>query len=319
MKYITNNYQGFVFEKDLSQSFTNKPTTLVDEKNLIKLRSDKHISDSDMEVVKFLFHHRFATVKILLQYLTKLKFSKTEEELKQDLSRLTKHRVVNSFALIESAAFKNGIRPEIPYDALLVYCLDIGGRVLIGHFHNADTTGWYTTENMRSAEKVGKDLVRNQFLIQLINDCNFFENDKNYFKSDPVYSINKTRVVPSFEMRISVKDDMKYYVGDIVRREDFPEYRDHLFKLDSVMSTNAWKKYFYDIEKYPTILFICEDDAHALEVAKMIASSTSFNPSTDFRITTDERMQRGLGEKGTFLAYSDTKEMLIERSMASFK
>lgn len=317
MKYIKNNYEGYIFDTELSQAFTNKPTTLVDEKNIIKLRSEKHISDSDMEIAKFLFNHRFATSKLLLQFLKR--FNKTEEELRRDLSRLTKHRIVNSFALIDTSEFKNGVRPEIPHDALLIYCLDIGGRVLIGHFYNADTTEWYTTENMRSAEKVGKDLVKNNFLIQLMNDTNFFNNRDNYFKTDPVYSVNKTRVVPSFEMRIAVKNEFKYYVGDIVRKDEFPGFREHLFKLDSIMATNAWKKYFHEIEKHPTILFVCENDTHALEVAKMVVNGTSFNPSTDFRITTDERMKRGLGEKGAFLAYNDKLDMLSERSMAAFK
>lgn len=318
MKYIKNNYEGFVFDSNLSQAFTNKPTTLVDEKNIIKLRSEKHITDSDMEIVKFLFNYRFVTSKILVTYLKK--FNKTEEDIKKDLSRLTKHRIVNSFALIDGSNFGSGVRPEIPYDALMFYCLDIGGRVLIGHFHNADTTGWYTTENMRGPEKVGKDLVTNQFLVQLINNCNFFENDDNYFKLCPMFSLKKTRVVPNFEMRISVEGEFKYYVGDIVRRYEFPkDFRDHLTKLDSIMVTNAWRKYFYDIDKPPTIFFICEDDSHALEVAKMVVSASTLDPATGFRLTTDKRIQRGLGERGAFLAYDDTSGALIERTMNSFK
>lgn len=318
MNYIKNNYKGYVFESNLSQAFVNKPTTLVDEKNIIKLRSEKHITDSDMEIVKFLFNYRFVTSGILMTYLKQ--FNKTEEEIKHDLSRLTKHRIVNSFALMDTSSFGSGVRPEIPYDASLFYCLDIGGRVLIGHFHNADTTGWYTTENMRGPEKVGKDLVTNQFLVQLINDCNFFENKNNYFKLNPMFSLNKMRVVPSFEMRISVNDEFKYYIGDVVRRYEFPkEFREHLSKLDSVMATNAWKKYFYDIDKPPTTFFICEDDSHALEVAKMIVGASTIEAATGFRLTTDERMQRGLGEKGAFLAYDETTGMLTERTMASFK
>ena len=51
MDYVKNTYNGYIFDTKLSQVFVNKPTN-VDEKTIIKLRSDKHISDCDMELVK---------------------------------------------------------------------------------------------------------------------------------------------------------------------------------------------------------------------------------------------------------------------------
>lgn len=319
MEYIKSNYSGFIFNTSYTQVFKNKPTTVIDEKNIIKLRSDKHITDTDMKIVKFLFNYRFATLDLLTSLL--FKDGKTKDEVAKDLSRLIKHRIINSFGLVDSTGIGSGVRVELPIDALNIYCLDIGGRVLVGHFHNADTTAWYTTENMRGPEKVGKDLVTNLFYLELINKCTFEGIQNNYFKLNPVLQLGKQRVVPSFDMKIMIDDkDFRYYVGDVVRRYEFPsDFREHLSKLDSVMATNAWKKYFYDTDKTPVIFFICEDDAHALEVGKMVTGISSIDAATGFRLTTDERIKRGLGTKGAFLAYDPEANTLVEKRMACFK
>lgn len=319
MEYIKNGYNGFVFDTSYTQVFKNKPTTVIDEKNIIKLRSEKHITDTDMKIVQFLFHYRFATIDILTSLL--LKDGKTRDDVSKDVSRLIKHRIINAFGLVSSEGIGSGVRVELPMDAMLIYCLDIGGRILVGHFHNADTTAWYTTENMRGPEKIGKDLTTNLFYLQLINGCKFLGVQNNYFKLNPTLQLGKQRVVPSFEMKIMVSDtDFRYYMGDVVRRYEFPsDFREHLSKLDSVLATNAWKKYFYDVEKAPVVFFICEDDKHALEVAEMVSGISSIDAATGFRLTTDERLKRGLGEKGAFLAYDPETKTLSEKKIASFK
>ena len=318
MDYIKSNFKGFSFNTDYGQVFTNKPTLLVEEKNIIKLRNERQISDSDMKIVKFLFQHRFGTLEILYRFLRDNK--KTVEEFKKDLSRLTRHRIINSFALVDNREVGAGVKIDIPIDALLIYCLDIGGRILMEHFHNADTTAWYTTENMRGPEKIGKDLIANAFYVRLLMDCNFDSNPNNYYQTNPSFSLGKMKVIPSFEMRIMVGDTPKYYLGEIVRRYECPvEFRDHFSKLDSVLTTNAWKKHFYDLEKIPTLLFVCEDDSHALEVARQVASFETLDPDVGFRLTTDERMSRGLGNKGAFLAYDKTMDSLQEKTMGAFK
>lgn len=318
MDYIKANHQGFSFDTKLGQVFTNKPTTLVEEKNIIKLRNDRQITDDDMMIVKFLFNYRFGTAEILYRYLRNS--AKSGADFIKDLNRLTRLRIINSFALMDITGVGAGVKTEIPRDAMLIYCLDIGGRILMEHFHNADTTAWYTTENMRGPEKIEKDLISNVFLIRLLMDCDFESNSQNYYQTNPSFSLGKMKVIPSFEMRIMVGDTPKYYLGEIVRRYEFPvEFRDHFSKLDSVLSTNAWKKHFYDQEKVPTIFFICEDDAHALEVARQVSSFESLDVDTGFRLTTDERLSRGLGAKGAFLSYDKNLNALQEKTMGAFR
>ena len=318
MEYIKNDYKGIIFDTELTQVFKNKPTTMVDNNNLIKLRHEKHISDSDMKIVKFLYDYRFATLEILADYL-----DKNREDVYKDLSRLIKHRVVNAFGLVKAENLGPGVKIDLPMDAKLIYCLDIGGKVLVGHFHNYDTSSWYSTETMRGPEKIGEDLATNLFYLSLLKYCNFDENKDNFFKLCPKLQIGKSLVVPSFSMKIVTDkntSDFKYYIGDVVRRAQFPlQFREHLAKLDSVTVTNAWKKYFHDVEKVPAILFICEDDAHALEVGKMICGISSIDPTSGFRLTTDERLKKGLGEKGAFLAYDPNTDSIVEKKMSSFK
>ncbi len=318
MDYIKANHQGFAFDTKLAQNFTNKPTLLVEEKNIIKLRNERQISDDNMKIVKFLFNYRFGTAEMLYRYLNNETVSGAD--FIKELNRLTRLRIINSFALMDTTGMGAGVKAEIPKDAMLIYCLDIGGRILMEHFHNADTTAWYTTENMRGVEKIEKDLVSNVFFLRLLMDCNFEANPMNYYQTNPQFSLGKMKVIPSFEMRIMLGDTPKYYLGEIVRNYEFPvAFRDHFAKLDSVLSTNAWKKHFYDQEKVPTILFVCENDAHALEVAKQINSFGSLDVDTGFRLTTDERLSRGLGTKGAFLAYDANLNALQEKTMGAFR
>ena len=221
---------------------------------------------------------------------------------------------------MDTSEVGGGVKVQIPADAYMVYCLDMGGRVLLCHFHNYDTTAWYSTENMRGPEKVGKDLVTNEFYLTLIEKSGFATNSDNYLKLNPTLQIGKERVVPSFEIRYAIENGFKSYIGDIVRRYEFPvEFRTHLTKLDSICVTNAWKKYFYNLEKPPVIFFICEDDAHALEVARMIVGTSSFEPTVGFRLLTDERIKKGLGSEGTFLQYDADKDQLITKTVKTFR
>ena len=114
--------------------------------------------DRDMNIVKFIFKYRFATAEMMFRYLGE---ESKIENVQSRLDRLVKSRILNKFML--SRMEGDTLSP----DALHIYCLDVGGRTLLTHYSNEDTTNWYTTENMKGSEVISRDLVTANFYIKL--------------------------------------------------------------------------------------------------------------------------------------------------------
>lgn len=293
--YIRENFQGFSFGHDYVQVFANKWMINLMNEEIIKLKHNNVITDEDLEIVKFIYRYKFATVAIVADYLDN---GDTYEIVKGKLDRLCKNRLLNKFMLSRT-------REEKPFpDALMIYCLDFGGKVLLSHYDtpNNGIEGWWSSSVMMSSPMIGDALVTAHFYVQVKKNV----GDKLlYFRSQPNYRIGKTLVIPSFELCIVHNEQRKYFVGENAREYDFPVgFREKMIKLESILGTKAWMKYFSDVPQAPSLLVVAEDDNVALEASQIISSSTML---TAFRLTTDARSLQPLGEAGAFLKY-DTDE-----------
>lgn len=296
INYIPKTHEGYTFEPDYKQVFHNKWTLNIGHDELVKMRNNGFITDSDMKIVKFLFKYRFATAEMMFRYMGD---ESKIENMEARLDKLVKFRILNKFMLSKVDA------ETIVPDALQIYCLDIGGRTLLSHYSNEDTTNWVTTVNMKGSEVISRDLVTANFYIKLMETC---PKKVKYFKLNPQYRIGRIMVVPSFEMGIIDGDHLKYFIGEVVRDYDFPSlFRDRLTNIESILCTQAWKKYYYDIDTPPMLFVFAENDKNALDVAKMIVGTTEIEA---FRITTDQRLKKELYEAGVFLKYDKNKNIL---------
>jgi hypothetical protein len=135
------------------------------------------------------------------------------------------------------------------------------------------------------------------------------------FRVNPELRVGKKTLYPSFEVTIKQGVERKIFIGEVVKEFDMPiQLRDRMFKFESIFKTNALKKYYYDATTEPVILIIAEDDASGLEASQLITNCTEI---TNFRVSTEERMQKKLHAKGAFLKFED--EELKEISAQTFK
>ena len=295
--YITKSYNGYGFGADYKQIFQNKPVTTLMHEEIIRMRFNGLMTDDDLKVVKFIFDFKFATPEIVADYLNT---QETVETIANRLDKLVKNRILNKFML--------SLLPEdsIPQDALCIYCLDLGGKTLLSQYSHCDIANWNTTKNNWSSENIGYALVTAKFYVQLLKTC---PAKLEYFKSCPEYRINKMVVIPSFEFAIKVNGARKYFIGEIVRDFDIPiGFRTKCEKLESILCTKAWMKYFHDTDGNPPVLFLIgENDSIVLESAQIISNVSGIGA---FRLTTDERMRRPLNGAGAFLKYDEENRTL---------
>lgn len=303
--YIQHQEGVVVIPADLKQTFENKFTLNIGKNEIIKMKNNNVITDRDIKIAKFLFQFKFATSEQIYKLLGE---DSSKVNLKNRLDKLVKYRVLNKFML--SSLEEEKILP----DALEIYCLDLGGRYLLSHYSNEDTTDWYSTTNMKISEIISKNLLTTEFFIRIMQTC----PDKiSHFKVEPELRVGKKNIVPSFEMCMKINGQSKYFIGEAIREYDFPVYlRERVGKLESLLTTNAWKKYYYDSDSAPILFGFADSDLTALEAGKLITETSEIR---NFRLSTDQRIQRELFETGAFLRYLEDKDVLQEIIAVTFK
>lgn len=294
-----------VVPADLKQTFENKFTLNIGKNEIIKMKVNNVITDRDVKIAKFLFQFKFATAEQIYKLLGE---ESSKVNLKNRLDKLVKYRVLNKFMLSDFEEEK------IAPDAFEIYCLDLGGRYLLANYSNEDTADWYSTINMKTSEIISKNLLITEFFIRVMQTC---PEKIAHFKPEPELRVGKKNVTPSFEMCMKVNGQTKYFIGEVVREYDFPVYlREKSVKLESLITTNAWKKYYYDSDSEPILFVFADSDLTALESGKLLAETTEIK---NFRLSTDERIQKVLFETGAFLEYIPEQDVLKEKKAVTFK
>lgn len=309
--YILENDDISTIREGFRQVFENKFTINIGLKEIIKMRNNGAITDRDLKITKLLFKFRFATLDQIYEHL---EIINTEDDMaakmniKNRLDKLVKYHVINKFNLTMNPSI-DVIQPE----AMDFYCLDLGGRHLLSHYSNKDVADWYTVENMKASEVILKDLKALSFYISLMKSC---PAKVVYFNLREDMKIGKKNFEPDFVFLLEINGVKNYFIGEIVLDSDFPMMiRERLFKLDELFSTNTWKKYFYDAQVPPVLLFITDNDDLALSVADMTIETTELDR---FRVSTGERMTKPLYDLGAFLKYEEKGKPLTEIRAGSF-
>lgn len=303
--YLKEQEKTIVISSDLKQTFENKFNLNIGKNEIIKMKNNNVITDRDIAIAKFLFQFKFATADQIYKLLGE---DKTKVNLKNRLDKLVKYRVLNKFMLSQFE------EDQIAPDAYQIYCLDLGGRYLLSHYSNEDTTDWYSTVNMKTSEIISKNILATEIYLRIKETS---KDKLLYFNPEPEFRVGKKNVIPSFEMAMKINGQNKYFIGECVREFDFPVgLREKVFKLESLVTTNAWKKYYYDSEQPPILFIFADSDLTALEAGKLITETSEIR---SFRLSTDERIQRVLYETGAFLRYLPEQDVLQEIKAGTFK
>lgn len=276
------------------QIFMNRFTTTVSKNEVIKMFNEGKLTDKDLLICEFLFNNKFAT---LYQINAMLKANGHSDLQQQRAFRLSQNRIINRFVIEEE-----GAEPNFNDDKNVVYCLDLGGKYLLTHYSTADTTEWLTSNNMVSKEIVENVLMANEVYIKLISTM------KDRLVSFSILEerrVGKQSTTIDFDFGIKNGDIVKYYIGNFIREEDMiKNFPNKAVKIESLISTNGWKKYYYGGETAPACFFIGQDDTTALNIATQINECFNFS-GKDRYSSFDRLIQNNLHDKETFLKYED--------------
>ncbi|MFJ8531230.1 hypothetical protein [Bacillus sp. NPDC094106] len=300
---------------DLRQTFQNKFTNTVSKNEIIKMKNNGKLTERDLDIAKFLFKFRFATAEQIQQYLEVLSGNPEDGSsiyaIRNRLEKLVQNRVLNKFMLGDFE------EEHMKQDAFPFYCLDLGGKYLVTHYSNEDTFDWYMITNMKTSEIIVKDLISTQFYLQLMKTC---PGKIVFFNVNPELRVGNKNIIPSFEFCMKLDGlvgQHRYFIGEIGRDADVPLlFRQKSEKLEQLITTNAWKKYYYDSDIPPVLFIVSETDVLAKECGKILDTCTEIK---NYRFTTYDRMKRPLYEKGAFLKYVPDVEALMETKAVTFK
>jgi hypothetical protein len=291
--YVKESFTSYNFGYDFysgKQIFKNAWTQNIIEDEVAKMRHNNLITDVDLKIVNFIYKQTFATANIIADFL-----GNSTEESKAILDKLVKSRMLNKFII---SAYE---RTDYPTDALEIYCLDYGGKKLLMHYGEPgdDSEKWTQAWALMSVPRISAKLLSADFYVQLMKNCG---SNLSYLKANPIYRKHRDPVTPDFEFAIKYGDGHKYFIGVVARENNLqPEFREMMAKVDDMVSSKIWMKYFYDDQSSPPIVIvIAENDRVALEAAKIVATRTSISA---VRYTTDERMHQQLSEKGAFMKF----------------
>lgn len=290
----TNNFK--IIPEGLKQIFQNKFTNNIAKNELIRMRNEGIITDRDLKIAKFLFKFKFATLNQIQRYL---KSNVSEIGLKTRLEKLIQYRIINKFILSDDED------THVQADGLVIYCLDIGGKYILTNYSTEDTCDWSVANNMKTSENISKDLITLEFYLKVLENC---PNKLVFFNANPELRNGRMTVIPSFEMCLNIDGEKRYFIGEIARAYDVPEnYRQKAIKLEKIIITNAWRKYYIGTEKPPILFVFGDNDLSALDLGEITNSVTridTFRLSTFDRFANLEHLEdKTLSAKGTFLKY----------------
>ncbi|AJD93489.1 hypothetical protein JMA_41720 (plasmid) [Jeotgalibacillus malaysiensis] len=313
--YVKQKDEGIISKipNDYRQTFRYPfSVTSVSKNSVIKMKMDGTLTERDIKIVHFLFKHTFATA---LQIQKFFGGEDNYQSIKNRLEKLVQYRLINVFSLGELET------ERIEPDAMLIYCLDFGGKYIVSHFTNEDTSDWFSSVNIQGSENVARDLMITDFYLQLMDSI---PDRVEHFKKNPPMRAGGSNIVPAFEFSYKFGFEKKYVVGEVVRTgEAYIQFKDKIQKAEPLFTTQAWKKYYVDVEMPPILIVMAEDDYTALDAGIVVTNGTEVER---FVLTTSERIQQQFGEKGAFLRFvkpvpgtAKDKPMLAQTAIADFK
>lgn len=303
-RYLTNDIEGYNFgyqyqeRQHCSQVFKNRFMSNIIAEEVIKSRYSGRISDLDLDMIQFVFDHSFATIDILRDlFLPEMSL----EDAAGKVENLVKSRYLNKFMLVQTG-FEQTIT-TFPEDALVIYCLDYAGKVLLmnyGEDEEDNIAKWNSTAVMMSGPRISSKLSTARLYASLKKTC---RGNLVYMKSGARCGNRKKYLTPSFEFAIESKGGRKYFIGLTAKEITLlPNFRDFVAKVDDFYAgVGDWSTIFHDGgSAAPVIIVLADTDKTAFEAARIVASNSNLS---SVRYTTDARICRDLSQSGAFLKF----------------
>ncbi len=215
------------------------------------------------------------------------------------------NRVMNCFTLASHEL------PEIPADAMRIYCMDHGARHILSHYYREDFVYWQSTDNLRGTEQIVKCLSTLRFYLALAK-----VKQENLRVFEPLFDVSIGRRNARFSACFEIlnkkggeestewkKDPTRKFILESVRDYDLPTYwtKKCTEQIKTYLNQKYWQQNFFE---EPVIILLAENKNSALEAADIFFRITG---NENFRVTTDAEMLKGM-EKAIFYKYVPSAE-----------
>jgi len=307
MKYIKKGTPFIAYPNGMHQIFLHNPKMQINKENTISLYVEKKVNDNDLKLIDFIWKAGFC----VKEHIHRFALSHDIEYLDNALKILFENHLINKFYLCESKDVSN----SVPADAEIIYCLAEGGRQLIENFCD-DYISWGVNKIAMSSNVISKTLIDTELHLDIIYNTKQYkvEHDKM-----PSYYVSQKNITLSSHYRFALENGNFYLITDVIRStDDILKIRPRLQLINSLLGKQLWRRYYPDTQAVPMLILIVETDEHAYQIAQEIIQTTEIRPE-NFRITTNDRMKRGISNADSFLEYDKDSEALYPTSIALFQ
>lgn len=295
------------FKPDYQQVFRYIPATGYPIGSDIKLLERVHnygdIKKIDLDIIKFLYEIKVATIKQIGEVF----YEFSEKNLAERLENLIKIRVCNKFML-------GDLCPEnqIQSDALMFYTIDSAAIHLLRHeIGDEDVENWNAGTLHMDATNVFKVCLVTDYYVAIT------KNMKKNLLSFNAYRIfvgkNKLRIKPKGELIASRNDKIQYFIIDAITEYDIAlgdktRITEKLLRYDTFGTEDMWSIYYGDSK--PVLIFVADKMETIIQVNNIIKNLSDF---PEYRFTLIELANDDL--KTALIKYNnDTKQFGRTRS-----
>lgn len=306
MKYVKENTQFTRIPSKYHQQFLYSPKLITSQSIVMGLTVDGSIDEYDFELIEFLYKVNFATE----QQISRIAGAKGIENLKERLKALYKNSIINKFWLCDVK--KANEKP--PADALMVYCISDGGYVLLSNLVE-EYTAWSFEKILKGSIGVSKQLIDTEIYLDTLFNAKI---PISGYEKCPTFAISHQVFKTGSQFRFDANNEFYYMLVDCVHSDDdIFKLRKRLQNYQSLLGTNIWKRFYPDTKETPLILFVVENDIMALETGREVAAGTLL-PDNGYRITTGERLLKGIDAPEVFLRYDKEQDTLYTTTIPIF-
>lgn len=295
--YIKDKDFVSLIKNDMERVFIRPYFIQTNESAIVSLYESKSLDMDDIKLVDFLYTNHYATLEQMERVGAYYKI----ENVKERLSALFKSSIVNKLG------FTTESDKKLPGNALLVYCLADGGKHLLKHYTTREVVTWDTSSVCQLPSVISEYLVYNEMVLA------FMFNKKlplATYEVNPKFFLRGDVLIPTGHSQFRKGDQVLYVLSDVIHADmDVLELRKHLRILETLVTTQIWKRYYPDSANAPIVVFIVDNDDAALALSKEIHQSCRVR---DFRLTTPERMNGPLGRSGAFLKFDEMNNCMVE-------
>lgn len=305
MNYIKDSKNYTLIPVGYHQKFFHSPQVTTIKPVIVNFITSENINSEDVALVKFLYNVTFATKKQLEMYCSYAGI----EYLQPRLDFMFSNNIINKFGFTDEENYKG----ELPSDALVVYCLSEGGKQLLEHADDdSDFINWNSSYAIRNSKFIGKCLINTEFYLSMLTVRKLKFNS---FEARPVFTIKADTF---YALSVYCLRDAKnpfYFIVDSFRSSDnIMLLREKLRKYESFLGTNFWKKFFPDSSAAPLLFLFADTD----DMCKTLSDELKVLKIKHVRLSTDERLLRGISDPHAFLKYNPDYDRLDECQIPIF-